>query len=161
MSLAIPADELEKIREHARRAYPHECCGVMFGRESDGRKVTSEVRALENVQESGKARTWDAGESARRRFEISADDFRACDRYARENKIDILGFYHSHPDHPARPSQHDLDRAWPWFSYVIVSVNRGEPKDVTSWEMAEDRSRFDAETLAVTAGAKSASDEHR
>ena len=60
---------------------------------------------------------------------------------------DLLGFYHSHPDHPARPSQYDLDHAWPFFSYIIVSVQKGEPQDMTSWRLREDRSAFDQEDL--------------
>jgi proteasome lid subunit RPN8/RPN11 len=60
---------------------------------------------------------------------------------------DLLGFYHSHPDHPARPSQYDLDHAWPFFSYVIVSVQKGESRDMTSWRLREDRSAFDQEDL--------------
>ena len=60
---------------------------------------------------------------------------------------ELLGFYHSHPDHPARPSQYDLDHAWPFFSYIIVSVRGGVPEDMTSWRLQEDRSAFDQEDL--------------
>jgi len=147
MSLAILPTELTKINEHASRAYPHECCGAMLGKEVNGWKLVVEARPVENAQETGKSITWDRGESPRRRFEITPADFAACERYAREQKLEILGFYHSHPDHPARPSQYDLERAWPWFSYVIVSVQQGKPGEVTSWELTEDRSQFHRETM--------------
>jgi proteasome lid subunit RPN8/RPN11 len=78
---------------------------------------------------------------------VRPDDYRQAERQAREAGGDLLGFYHSHPDHPARPSQYDLDHAWPSFSYVIVSVQNGEPTDMTSWRLREDRSVFDQETL--------------
>jgi proteasome lid subunit RPN8/RPN11 len=71
-------------------------------------------------------------------------------RVEKENRkrgLDVVGYYHSHPDHPARPSEYDRAHAWPWYSYVIVSVERGEPKAMTSWMLSEDRSRFDEETL--------------
>lgn len=68
---------------------------------------------------------------------------------ARARRLDVLGYYHSHPDHPARPSEYDRNHAWPWYSYVIVSVKRGEPKDTTSWVLSDDRSRFDPEPMEV------------
>jgi len=139
MSLAIPGAELEKIREHARIAYPNECCGVLLGKEVGGWKSVVEARALENAQ----------GESPRNRFLITADVVLENDRYARQKGLDILGFYHSHPDHPPVPSEYDLENAWPWFSYLIVAVNRGNPGEATSWELAEDWSRFNRETMAA------------
>jgi proteasome lid subunit RPN8/RPN11 len=137
MSLAILPPELASVNEHARRDYPHECCGFLLGKEVNGWKLVVEVRAVENVRH----------DSPRNRFLISPSDFRAGERYAREQKLDILGFYHSHPDHPARPSQYDQEHAWPWFSYIIVSVQQGTPGEVTSWELAEDRSQFHRETM--------------
>ena len=70
-----------------------------------------------------------------------------AEKRATELKVDLLGFYHSHPDHPARPSQYDLDHAWPFFSYIIVSVRSGKPEAMTSWRLREDRSAFDPERL--------------
>ncbi|MGH2405955.1 MAG: Mov34/MPN/PAD-1 family protein [bacterium] len=137
MSLAIFPTELAKINEHARRDYPHECCGMMLGKEVNGWKLVTEARPINNARD----------DSPRNRFLITPDDFRANERYAREQKLDILGFYHSHPDHPARPSEFDRQNAWPWFSYVIVSVAQGVPGEVTSWELAWDRSQFHRETL--------------
>lgn len=139
MAIVLKAAELAKIREHARRAYPHECCGVLFGREADGSKFVLEARPLDNARQ----------DAPRNRFLITAEDFRRSERYAREQAIDILGFYHSHPDHPARPSDYDREHAWPWFSYLIVSVGQGEPGDITSWELAEDRSAMNREQLDI------------
>ena len=86
-------------------------------------------------------------EGPRRRFLVRPQDYTAAERRASELGADLLGFYHSHPDHPARPSQYDLDHAWPFFSYIIVSVRAGAPEDMTSWRLREDRSAFDQEDL--------------
>ena len=77
-------------------------------------------------------------------------DYREAEKRASEAGGELLGFYHSHPDHPARPSQYDLDHAWPFFSYIIVSVRGGAPEDMTSWRLRDDRSAFDPEELVVT-----------
>ena len=123
------------IRRHGREAYPHECCGALVGR---GRLVT-EALALPNA----------AAEATRRRFRIGPRDYRIAERRASEQGAELLGFYHSHPDHPARPSQYDLDHAWPVFAYVIVAVAEGRPGALTSWRLREDRSAFDEEPVAV------------
>jgi proteasome lid subunit RPN8/RPN11 len=127
------------IRDHGRETYPNECCGALIGR--DG-KVT-EAFALPNTTEEG----------PRRRFLVRPGDYRAAEARASERGADLLGFYHSHPDHPARPSQYDLDHAWPFFSYVIISVQNGEPKDLRSWRLRDDRSQFDEEDVTAEDGA--------
>lgn len=121
------------IRAHGAETYPNECCGAMIGR--DG--VVTATFALPNTTEEG----------PRRRFMVRPDDYRSAEKRASELGAELLGFYHSHPDHPARPSQYDLDHAWPFFSYVIVSVRAGVPEDMTSWRLREDRSAFDQENL--------------
>ena len=121
------------IREHGRQTFPHECCGAMLGR--DG--AVLEAHALANTTEEG----------PRRRFLVRPDDYRAAEQRARAAGLDLLGFYHSHPDHPARPSQYDLDHAWPSFSYVIVSVMAGADKDLTSWRLKDDRTAFEEEAV--------------
>jgi proteasome lid subunit RPN8/RPN11 len=123
------------IRAHGRRAFPHECCGALLGRD----EVVQEAFALPNTTEEG----------PRRRFLVRPDDYRAAEKRARETGLELLGFYHSHPDHPARPSQYDLDHAWPSFSYVIVSVMAGEDKTLTSWRLKADRSAFDEEHVQI------------
>lgn len=133
MALTLAPEVPEAIRRHGADTYPHECCGALIGR--DG--IAASVFPLPNTTEEG----------PRRRFLVRPDDYRAAEARAREAGGDLLGFYHSHPDHPARPSQYDLDHAWPFFSYVIVSVQNGESRDMTSWRLREDRSAFDQEDL--------------
>ena len=124
------------IRAHGRETFPHECCGAMLGR--DG--IVQEAYQLPNTTEEG----------PRRRFLVRPDDYRVAERRASESGLELLGFYHSHPDHPARPSQYDLDHAWPFFSYVIVSVMAGEDQLLTSWRLQDDRSAFDEEAVQIT-----------
>ncbi|MGH9410050.1 MAG: M67 family metallopeptidase, partial [Vicinamibacterales bacterium] len=126
------------IRRHAREAYPHECCGAMIGRTDDDGVSVIEVLALPNV----------TAEGPRRRFRVSADDYRRAEERAAAIGAELLGFYHSHPDHPARPSEYDLDHAWPNFSYVIVAVDNGDPRDMRSWRLRPDRSGFEEEQIA-------------
>ena len=133
MALMLTAAVPAAIRRHGAETYPNECCGALIGR--DG--VVTDTFALPNTTEEG----------PRRRFLVRPDDYRQAERRARETGGELLGFYHSHPDHPARPSQYDLDHAWPFFSYIIVSVQNGDPRDMTSWRLREDRSVFDQEDL--------------
>jgi proteasome lid subunit RPN8/RPN11 len=132
-SLTITAAVDRAIREHGREAYPHECCGALVG--ADGR-VTTTV-ALPNTTEEG----------PRRRFLVRPSDYREAERRAGELGVELLGFYHSHPDHPARPSQYDLDHAWPTFAYIIVAVAQGAAADMTVWFLKDDRSTFEEGTL--------------
>ena len=131
--LAAAADAA--IRAHGRETFPHECCGALLGR--DG--AAHEAFALANTTEEG----------PRRRFLVRPDDYRLAEKRARDAGLDLLGFYHSHPDHPARPSQYDLDHAWPSLSYVIVSVVAGEDRQLTSWRLTADRSAFDEESVTL------------
>jgi proteasome lid subunit RPN8/RPN11 len=126
------------IRGCGARDYPNETCGAMLG--VDGAEAR-EVRVLFPL-------TNRRDDSPRNRFSITADDFRAAERAAKQQGLELLGWYHSHPDHPARPSEFDREHAWPWYSYVIVSVANGEPRDMTSWQLADDRSHFLPEEIA-------------
>ena len=133
MPLSLQPGVAEAIRAHGTETYPNECCGALYGREG----VVTETYALPNTTEEG----------PRRRFLVRPQDYRDAEKRATELKVDLLGFYHSHPDHPARPSQYDLDHAWPFFSYIIVAVRAGTSEDMTSWRLREDRSAFDEESL--------------
>src|SRR3954465_7945511 len=117
------------IRRHGEETFPHECCGALVGA---GGQITHAV-ALPNTTEEG----------PRRRFLVRPADYRLAEQRASELGGELLGFYHSHPDHPARPSQFDLDHAWPNFAYVIVSVMSAVARDMTVWYLKEDRSSFD------------------
>jgi proteasome lid subunit RPN8/RPN11 len=133
VGIQLNAEMDAAIRAHGAETYPNECCGALIGR--DG--VVTETLALPNTTEEG----------PRRRFKVRPQDYRAAEGRATQVGAELLGFYHSHPDHPARPSQYDLDYAWPFFSYVIVSVREGVSGDMTSWRLREDRSAFDQEDL--------------
>src|ERR1700730_8391297 len=123
-------EEVEhEIRRHGEATYPHECCGALVGRAG---RVEAAV-ALPNTTEEG----------PRRRFLVRPSDYRMAEGRASELSGELLGFYHSHPDHPARPSQYDLDHAWPTFAYVIVSVRSGVAGDMTVWFLKDDRSSFE------------------
>ena len=121
------------IRAHGQETYPHECCGALLGR--DGH--VSALVPLPNTTEEG----------PRRRFLVRPSDYREAERRAAELGAELLGFYHSHPDHPARPSQYDLDHAWPTFAYLIVAVAEAKATDMTVWFLKDDRSSFEEGTL--------------
>jgi len=138
--IAIGADGLAEIRRHGESDYPHECCGLMLGSfEPAGVKVVTEIYPIGNAREEA---------AKRNRFLIAPDDLMRGDKHARAKGLDVVGFYHSHPDHPAVPSAFDLEHAWPVYSYVIVSVRSGRAEDLRSFELRADRSRFDAEDLS-------------
>jgi proteasome lid subunit RPN8/RPN11 len=133
MALHLQGEVADAIRRHGVETYPNECCGALFGR--DGQVVST--LPLANKTEEG----------PRRRFLVRPQDYQEAERQAVALGADLLGFYHSHPDHPARPSTYDLEHAWPFFSYIIVSVRAGVPEDMTSWLLRADRSGFDPEDL--------------
>jgi proteasome lid subunit RPN8/RPN11 len=137
--LELNAQQADEIRRHAESEYPHECCGLLVGRVGDGgRKTVVEILPVSNARE----------ESARHnRSLITPEEYLRGERHARSLKLDIVGNYHSHPDHPAVPSAFDLEHAWPVWSYVIVSVQNGKAVDLRSWEMEADRSRFSEEQV--------------
>jgi proteasome lid subunit RPN8/RPN11 len=137
--LVLTNEQEAAIRAHGEAEYPYECCGLLIGTfAADGHKATVEVIPISNARE----------ESAKRnRFLITPQELMRGERYARSRQLDIIGFYHSHPDHPAVPSGYDLDHALPVYSYVIVSVTQGQAKEVRSWELEPDRSRFNPESI--------------
>lgn len=120
---------LEAIRRHGAETFPYECCGALI--EVGG--VIVDAFRLANTTSGGAAR----------RFRIGPGDYRASEARAAELEGTLAGFYHSHPNHPARPSSYDLEQAWPNFCYVIISVNAGVPGDITSWHLKADRSAFE------------------
>ncbi|MFN2448028.1 MAG: Mov34/MPN/PAD-1 family protein [Vicinamibacterales bacterium] len=135
MSLRLSGSVEHSIRAHGRETYPDECCGALIGRGD----VVYEALALANVTDEG----------PRRRFSIRPSDYRQAEQHASQQGLELIGFYHSHPDHPARPSQYDLDHAWPVFAYVIVAVEAGRDGDLRSWRLRSDRSQFDAEDVDI------------
>lgn len=141
MSLILPRAALDAIRGHGERDYPNECCGLLLGSADGG--AAREVREAQPLRNANTA-------SPRNRFDFDPAEHLAAQRAARERGLEVIGFYHSHPDHPARPSQFDLDHAaWPGYSYVIVSIRQGKAGEANSFELAEDRSRFLDEEIEI------------
>ncbi len=128
-----------QIGAHGKQTYPHECCGALLGRESETAREVTALFSLVNRRE----------DSLRNRFSVTAEDVRAAERAAQEKGSQVIGWYHSHPDHPAQPSEYDREHAWPWYSYVIVSVAKGAPQEMTSWRLADDRSGFSEEKIEI------------
>jgi proteasome lid subunit RPN8/RPN11 len=128
-TIVISERALDAIRAHGVADFPYECCGALI--EVNGTLV--EAPALKNT----------TGGGATRRFRIGPDGYREAEARAAEFGGRLAGFYHSHPNEPARPSQYDLDHAWPNLTYIIISVNAGKPGDITAWHLRDDRSGFD------------------
>jgi proteasome lid subunit RPN8/RPN11 len=150
LELGITAELTEKIREHGIETYPYECCGALLGTDYDGlandpnqesRKVSREVLSLFPLVNR-------RDDSPRNRFAVTADDVREAEKAASAKGLEVIGWYHSHPDHPAKPSDFDRDHAWPWYSYIIVSVHTGVPQDMTSWRLKDDRSGYLEEKIS-------------
>lgn len=138
--ITIAEEQLGEIREHGVRDYPYECCGLLLGRYRADGKVVSEIYPISNARE----------ESAKRnRFLIKPEELIQGERYAVGKDLEVVGFYHSHPDSPAVPSQYDLEHAWPTYSYIIVSTSADRANDLFSWEQEPDRSRFQQEELKI------------
>ena len=125
--VSINAAAADAIRAHGIEAFPEECCGFMYGKDGEVRLI-SEVQRTENI----------AAENRKRRFKIAPLAYIKAERYALEQGLDFLGIYHTHPNHPAIASEHDRKQAVPHFSYVILSVQEGEPAELLSWELRED-----------------------
>jgi proteasome lid subunit RPN8/RPN11 len=128
---------LEEIRRQGERAYPAECCGVLAGR-------AGEVKEVSRLVPTTNRRTDDP-----HRYLISPDDLRLIEADLRVSREEVLGCYHSHPDHPAAPSAFDVEQAWPWYSYIIVRVDQGRAADLTSWVLDDDRSKMHHESIDV------------
>lgn len=130
----------EAIRAHGARDFPYECCGAILGDVEAGVKIVRELRPLPNVHSDGHER----------RYLVSPDQMFALLQEERRTKRKVLGFYHSHPNHPARPSDYDREWASPWYTYIIVSVMQGTPTDMTAWQLEEDRQAFQPEEMQIS-----------
>jgi proteasome lid subunit RPN8/RPN11 len=127
---------LDEIREHGRETYPDECVGALLGRKGEPACVLV-VERMENIR----------SEERRRRYEISPQDYRRVEALASEKSLALLGFYHSHPDHPAAPSAYDREHAFPFFHYLVCAVSAGEPGEVTAWTLTEETGEFEREPM--------------
>ena len=141
--MKISRQLLDQIHHHLEAGYPNEACGVMLGKNG----VMTEIVSADNQRNDQPSA---GGESARNRYLIDPLAYLKIERDADKRGLQVLGIYHSHPDVAARPSQFDLDHAWPNFSYLIVSVCKGKSVETHSWRLREDRSRFDQESVEIS-----------
>ena len=137
MTLRLSASLVDEIRGEGERAYPAECCGVLAGR-------PGEVKEVLRLVPMTNRRTDDP-----HRYLIAPDDLRRIEAELRSSGLEVLGCYHSHPDHPAAPSAFDTEQAWPWYSYIIVRVDGARAAELTSWMLEDDRSAMSPESVDV------------
>ena len=144
-----------KIRAHGAETYPHECCGALLGRDGEAIDPGAYENTASNLPKTPREVLGlfplinRRDDSPRNRFSVTAEDVRDAEKAARAQGLEVIGWYHSHPDHPARPSEYDRDHAWPWYSYIIVSVHKGAPQDMTSWRLDDDRREFSLEGIEI------------
>lgn len=132
----------DTIRAHAIASYPYEGCGLLLGHSVNGENVVTAVRPLPNV--------WPVEAEKTERFRIAEDDWRDAEMAALEEDLDVVGIFHSHPDHPPVASPRDLAWAsWPGYSYLITQIVDGRPATSRSWQLADDRSGFVEEFILV------------
>jgi proteasome lid subunit RPN8/RPN11 len=135
--MKIAAGALEDIRAHGAEGYPNEICGIMVGPRGEGR--VTEVRRARNI----------IVDRSRDRYEIDPRDHIRIQREADADGLDIVGYYHSHPDHPAQASRFDTERAWAGYVYLIVSIENGKPVDANGFVADKDGGPFRPESLVV------------
>ena len=136
--IVLESGPLADMKTHALKTFPDECCGFLYGTEQkDGSRLVTRILEVNNSKEGDK----------KRRFEISGKDYMLAEKFAVENDLLLLGIYHSHPKHPAIPSEHDRVAALPWFSYVILSVQQEHIDHIRSWQLNE-VSQFEEEVFS-------------
>jgi proteasome lid subunit RPN8/RPN11 len=136
VTLAIPQELLDQIHAHGEQAYPEEGAGFLIG--SDGR--VESILPLVNARED---------EARHNRFLITPEDYLTAELTADRLGLSLIGVFHSHPDHPNRPSEYDREWAQPFFSYIITTVNDGKAVESRSWRLLEDRSKFEEEKIST------------
>ncbi|MBW4563834.1 MAG: M67 family metallopeptidase [Mojavia pulchra JT2-VF2] len=148
MILQLLPEHLQIIRTHAETAYPDECCGIILGHLGSEGKTVVEVMPAENAWNTEATVDFpnDGVESQRRRYAIAPQFMLQAQTKARDRSLNIIGIYHSHPDHPAIPSECDRLYAWPEYSYIIVSVQNGKATTLQSWSL-DDSHQFQPEAI--------------
>lgn len=143
MIVIIRSDDLQGIEAHGEKTYPNEGAGFLFGQEDGEQLFIEAIDPVENRRES---------EAQFNRYEVSPEDFIQAETKAAQLGLDLIGVFHSHPDHPAQPSQFDLDHAMPNFCYLISAIEGGQAKITRAWRLRADQDAFDEDTMiAVTA----------
>jgi proteasome lid subunit RPN8/RPN11 len=140
MGLVISKEKLNAIHQNGEQAYPEEGAGLMLGRFAGDEKQVETILPLTNTREDT---------DRHNRYLLDPQDYLKGEMEAARLGLDVLGVFHSHPDHPSRPSEFDREWAIPWFSYVITSIQQGKAVESRSWLLAEDRSTFLEETIEV------------
>ncbi len=140
MSICLNAQQLAAITSQGEQAYPYEGCGLLLGRQVNGSKIVEEILSVENAREAT---------AQYNRYLIPPESVLQGERIAAEKGLDVIGFFHSHPDHPARPSEFDREHAWPWYTYLITSVEHGRAVQTAAWTLTDDRTLFNSEELQV------------
>lgn len=138
MTLVLPLSLLDEIRRHAVSTYPEECCGFLIGR-AGGDHLVEEIRKARNS----------APDSRRTRYSIDAQSIMEAEKRAAASGRVVLGYYHSHPDHPSVPSEFDRAHAWPSYSYLIMSIRMGSPDSSRSWRLDDAGGRFFREEMRI------------
>ena len=139
MAIKVKQEHLDQIRQHGERTYPYECCGFLLGTREGQTNVLVEAYAAANERQ----------ESRETRYLITPEQYKRADDYARSRRLGIIGYYHSHPDHPAAPSGYDLDHScWPGESYIIVAVEKGKAASLNSFAKP-DYTRFEPEEIVI------------
>lgn len=136
--LEITSALLARIHHHGETAYPEEGVGFMLGRVDGDRRRVFELLPVENAREGG---------ARHNRYLVQAQDVLHSELEAERLGLDVIGIFHSHPDHPDRPSEFDREWALPWLSYLITSVSSGRAVSSRSWRLSDDRSQFVEEPL--------------
>jgi len=136
--LYFPKEIYNEIISHAKESYPHECCGVLLGKD----KKVATARLMENINR----------DRAHDRYEVNPKELLKIEKEASAGRLEIIGFYHSHPDHPDRPSAFDRERGWPFYSYVIISVHNGKDVFVRSWTFEDEKEPFREEEIKIGGG---------
>jgi proteasome lid subunit RPN8/RPN11 len=140
MILFLSQESLKRIHQHGEQAYPEEGAGLLLGETKGNEQQVSEIVSLTNEREE---------ESRHNRYQLSPQDYLMGEELADRMGLDVLGVFHSHPDHPNRPSEFDRQWAWPNFSYLITSVMQGKAVESRSWRLNEDRANFSEEKVEV------------
>lgn len=130
------------IRNHGERSYPEEACGFLLGPHP-----SVSTLHVESAVPAENARQGDRGH----RFVIPAPEVRKMELSLEGTGREILGYYHSHPDHPARPSEYDRDRAWPWYLYLVLAIRGGRAEELNAFELGSESRQFEARQLRVEA----------
>jgi proteasome lid subunit RPN8/RPN11 len=143
--VCLGAGLAETIRRHGAETYPHECCGALLGHDENRSGQADVPREIVDLFPLINRRD----DSPQNRFSVTPRDVLDAERAAQARGLDIVGWYHSHPDHPAKPSQYDREHAWPWYSYIIVRVQESVPQEMTSWRLREDREGYTEEIVEI------------